>query len=70
MISDELSKRLEEIRQLEATRLSLERELTELRPLRSRLQEAMNDLSHTKGSQADREQEFIRRIRLMDDLEL
>ncbi|MEE4248722.1 MAG: hypothetical protein V2I33_25365 [Kangiellaceae bacterium] len=69
VISDELARRLEEVRALDATRLSLEREVAELRPLRAQLQDALDELARVKGTSAEKEHEFTRRIRGMEELE-
>ena len=69
MVSDELQKKLDEIRHLESMRLSLERELEELRPLRNRLQESINEIRIVKEGVAEKDLDQSRKERIIEDLE-
>jgi len=69
VVSDELQKRLDEIRNLESMRLSLERELEELRPVRSRLQESVNEIRIFREGAAEKDLDQSRKSRLIEDME-
>jgi chromosome segregation ATPase len=66
-VSEELRAKLEELRRGETMRLTLEKELTELRPLRVRWQDSLSELRRLQETSIEKDQENTRRRQELEE---
>jgi centrosomal protein CEP135 len=67
-ISEELADKLEELRKGESLRLGLEKELAELRPLRVKWQESLNELRRNQENAQEKDLDYVRRRKETEEL--